>query len=95
MAGVWYTYIMANPASTVLYIGVTGDLARSVAEHKSRCGTGFTATYNATALVFYGEHSSPQDAIGREKQLKGWRRERKIALIRDANPDMRDLSLEW
>ncbi len=87
----WYTYIMTNPRATVLYVGVTGDLARRVGEHKQRCG-GFTARYNATRLVLFEVHLSPQDAITREKQLKGWTRTRKLALIRQCNEQFRDLA---
>ncbi|MCX6361703.1 MAG: GIY-YIG nuclease family protein [Armatimonadetes bacterium] len=88
----WYTYIMTNPRGTVLYVGMTGDLARRVAEHKQRSGDGFTARFNATRLVLWEAHATPQDAIAREKQLKGWTRERKLALIRESNELLGDLA---
>jgi len=81
-------------ASHTLYVGVTNDLARRVSEHKQKAVPGFTSKYNITQLVWYEHFGSPSDAISREKQLKGWRREKKTALIRSLNPDWRDLSLE-
>jgi putative endonuclease len=64
----------------VLYIGVTNDLVRRIAEHKSKLIPGFTSKYNVTSLVYFEEFSSITDAIKREKQLKGWTRAKKITL---------------
>jgi putative endonuclease len=86
-------YIMTNDSRT-LYVGVTNNLARRAQEHKDKLVPGFTSKYNITQLVWYEHFDGPNDAISREKQLKGWRREKKVALIRSMNPDWSDLSLE-
>ena len=90
----YYVYIMTNGART-LYIGVTNDLERRVYEHKQKLIDGFTKKYNITYLVYYEITSSVEAARIREKQLKGWRRDRKIALIEASNHRWGDLSLEW
>jgi putative endonuclease len=90
----YYVYIMSNAART-LYIGVTNDLERRVHQHKQRLVPGFTATYRVTYLVHYEETSGVYQAIEREKQLKGWTRAKKVALIESSNPEWRDLSLGW
>ena len=89
----FHVYIMAS-AGKVLYVGVTNNLERRIAEHKAGLGSDFTSHYRAHRLVYCEEFSNPRDAIAREKQLKGWRREKKIALIEAINPDWRDLSVE-
>jgi len=76
----YYTYIMASRAET-LYIGVTNDIERRVTEHKSGGLRGFSARYNVNRLVYYEDYDWIDDAIAREKQLKGWLRRRKIELI--------------
>jgi putative endonuclease len=81
-------------ASRTLYIGVTNNLARRVQEHKRKLVPGFTSKYNMTQLAWYEHFTKPYDAISREKQLKGWRREKKLALIRSLNPDWADLGEE-
>ena len=87
----YWVYILAS-TSRVLYIGVTNDLARRVSEHRTdRPGT-FTSRYNVRRLVYAEEHSNARDAIAREKALKGWKRERKVSLIEDANPEWHDLA---
>jgi putative endonuclease len=88
------TYIMASRSHT-LYIGVTGDLHRRVYEHKWREHEGFTAHYNCDRLVWFERHQFVQAAIAREKELKGWRRAKKLALIEAANPTWEDLSRDW
>ncbi|MBZ0253327.1 MAG: GIY-YIG nuclease family protein [Candidatus Methylomirabilis sp.] len=90
----YYVYILAN-ASRILYTGMTNDLERRVAEHKSRAVPGFTATYNVTKLVYYEAGPDVNAAIEREKQIKRWRREKRVRLIESINPGWRDLSLEW
>ncbi len=90
----YYVYIMTNGART-LYIGVTNDLVRRVYEHKQKLIDGFTKKYNITFLVYYETTSSVEAARVREKQLKGWRRVRKVALIEAFNNQWRDLSLGW
>jgi putative endonuclease len=92
--GGYWTYIMASRSHT-LYIGVTGNLQERVFQHKWREHDGFTARYNCDRLVWFERHQEVQRAIAREKELKGWRREKKIALIEAANPAWEDLSREW
>ncbi len=89
-----YVYIMTNRSRT-LYTGVTSNLEQRVYQHKQKEGPGFTARYNMTRLAYYEEIPSIGDAIAREKQLKGWRRSRKIELIESVNPQWRDLSEDW
>ena len=88
-------YIMTNPHHTVLYIGVTNDLERRVYEHKNKVLKGFSAKYNTTKLVYFEAGGDAHGAIEREKQLKNYSRKRKEELISKANPEWRDLSLDW
>ena len=81
--------------SRILYTGVTDDLVRRVYEHKNKLIEGFTKRYNITRLVHYEVTSDVQAAIQREKQIKGWLRKKKIALIEAANPGWQDLSEGW
>lgn len=74
---------------------MTGDLAGRVAQHKRGEVDGFTQRYHVTRLVYYEEYARIEDAILREKQLKGWRRDKKLALIRGMNPEFKDLSADW
>ena len=90
----YYVYIMTNKSRT-LYTGVTNDLTRRVYEHKHKLVPGFTAKYNITYLVYYEDFQNINAAITREKQIKGWLRAKKIALIESLNPDWKDLSLEF
>ena len=90
----FYVYIMTNHSYT-LYTGMTNDLLRRVAEHKQKSIPGFTSRYNITRLVYYEETPDVRSAIAREKQIKGWVRAKKVALIEAANPQWRDLSAEW
>jgi putative endonuclease len=92
--GCYFTYIMASRSRT-LYIGVTGDLHRRVFQHKWKEQEGFTARYNCDRLVWFERHQFVQKAIGREKELKGWSRSKKIALIESVNTGWLDLSGEW
>jgi putative endonuclease len=92
--GAFYVYIMSNQAET-LYVGVTNDLKRRVFEHRTKEVEGFTERYNLTKLVYYEPGESIEGAIAREKQLKGWLRSRKIALIESLNPHWNDLSDGW
>ncbi|MFN7161468.1 MAG: GIY-YIG nuclease family protein [Fimbriimonadales bacterium] len=87
----YYVYIMAS-RSRVLYTGVTSNLFLRVYQHKQKALPGFTARYNLTRLVYYEAHIRVVDAIQREKQIKGWRRSKKVALIESLNPEWRDLS---
>jgi putative endonuclease len=90
----YYVYIMTSRSGT-LYTGVTNNLFRRVEEHKRHTVRGFTAKYNIERLVYCESTDSIESAIVREKQIKGWRRERKVALIESINPEWYDLSLEW
>ena len=92
--GSFFTYIMASRSLT-LYIGVTRDLERRVFAHKRKLFEGFTATYNCDRLVWFESFADPRAAIRREKQLKGWTRAKKIALIKKMNPTWIDLSETW
>jgi putative endonuclease len=90
----YFVYIMSSQ-TRVLYIGVTNDLERRVQQLKDGLGSQFTTKYRVRRLVHYEETSDVRDAISREKELKGWTRARKVALIEGANPDWGDLSAEW
>ena len=90
----YYVYILAS-ASRVLYTGVTNDLNRRVQQHKQKQIAGFTQRYNVTQLMHYEVFSDVRLAIAREKQVKAWRREKRVALISERNPHWRDLSEEW
>ena len=90
----YYVYIMTNRSKT-LYTGVTNDLTRRVYEHKNKMIDGFTKKYNITKLVYFEETNDILSAITREKQIKGWLRSKKIALIGSVNPKWEDLSEEW
>jgi len=81
--------------SRTLYIGLTNDLERRVWEHKNRWLEGFASKYNIDRLVYFEEHDGPRSAITREKQLKGWRRDKKTSLIESVNPDWSDLAENW
>ncbi len=83
---------MTNKNNTVIYTGVTNDLYRRVSEHKNKTIKGFTEKYNVIKLIYYELFDSPYDAISREKQIKAGSRKRKIDLIKNMNPDFKDLS---
>ena len=87
-------YIMTNKSRT-LYTGVTNNLERRVFEHKRKMVPGFTSKYNIGILVYYEQFPDVREAIGREKQIKGWLRAKKIALIESMNPTWADLSADW
>ena len=91
---VYYVYIMAS-RSRVLYTGVTNDLARRVHEHKQGLIPGFTSKYRITRLVHFEEFTDVHDAIGREKEIKGWIRARKVRLIESHNPTWEDRAEPW
>src|SRR5207253_7602860 len=92
----FYVYIMTNrPRSHVLYTGITGNLPRRVFEHKNKLVAGFTSRYNLTRLVYYESFAYPYAAIDREKEIKGWRRSKKIRLIESMNPHWYDLAEHW
>ncbi|HEY6066796.1 MAG TPA: GIY-YIG nuclease family protein [Thermoanaerobaculia bacterium] len=90
----YFVYVLAS-RSRVLYVGITNDLERRVFEHKHKLISGFTADYDIDRLVYFECTPDVWAAIRREKQLKGWLRRRKIALIESTNPRWDDLSLGW
>jgi putative endonuclease len=89
-----FTCIMASRTHT-LYVGLPGDLLKRVFQHKWKEHEGFTAKYNCDRLVWFERHQDVVRAIAREKELKGWRRATKIALIESINPAWTDLSRNW
>jgi len=88
----YYVYLLTNRSKT-LYIGVTNCLAKRVEQHRQRQVPGFTKRYNIDQLVYYEIFHEIHDAIAREKQLKGWTRKKKIALIQGGNPNWEDLAV--
>jgi len=90
----YYVYILASYSGT-LYIGVTGKLRRRIWQHEQHAIEGFTAHYAVTRLLYFEVYNEVLNAIAREKQLKGWRRAKKVALIAKRNPKWEDLSREW
>lgn len=90
-----FVYIMTNANHTVLYTGMTNNLARRVAEHRSGEGSAFTKRYQVKKLVFCEPFDRPVDAIAAEKRIKAGSRKKKIALIEEQNPFWRDLSEDF
>jgi putative endonuclease len=90
----YYVYIMTN-GSKALYTGVTNNLQRRIYEHQHHLVDGFTSRYHITRLVYFEETSDVHVALAREKQIKGWVRAKKVALIGSFNPEWRDLSKDW
>ena len=87
----YYIYIMTNKRNTALYTGVTNDLKRRVYEHKEKLVDGFTKKYNITKLVYYEVFEDIENAISREKQIKGGLRQKKIDLVTGMNEEWQDL----
>ncbi len=92
--GQYFVYIMASRAR-VLYVGMTNDLLRRVFEHKNGLTPGFVTRYDFKSLVYFEEANNAVSAIAREKQLKRWRREKKLQLIESVNQSWMDLSADW
>jgi putative endonuclease len=92
MADRFFVYILANRYKGTLYVGVTNDLGRRVGEHKSKIAPGFTRRHGVDRLVYFEEYASILDARARERVLKRWRRDWKIKLIENVNPNWRDLT---
>ena len=86
-----YIYILSNKTNEVLYVGVTSNLVRRVYEHRNHMIPGFTDKYNVTKVLYFEEYTLVKDAIAREKQLKGWRHDKKMGLIKEMNPELKDL----
>ena len=94
MVNQYYVYIMSSYRGT-LYTGVTNNLMRRVYEHRHTLSKGFTKRYNVSKLVYYETTNNVESAIAREKQIKGWLRNKKVALIESLNPYWSDLAAEW
>jgi putative endonuclease len=88
----YYVYLLASEKYGTLYLGVTNDIVRRVYEHKSKAVAGFTKRYAVGKLVWFEIYDDPTSAIAREKELKKWRRDWKIRLIEESNPQCRSLS---
>jgi putative endonuclease len=91
----YYVYILTNKVRTVLYTGVTNSLARRIWQHKNKIMPGFTSRYNLNCLIYFEEFRDINNAIAREKQIKGWSRTKKITLIAQENTQWNDLSAGW
>lgn len=91
----YYVYLLTNWNNKVMYVGVTNNLERRLYEHKHKLVEGFTKKYNVNKLVYFDTTADVLAAIGREKQIKKWRREKKNQLVVQMNPEWKDLSLEW
>jgi putative endonuclease len=83
----YYVYVLGNRRRTVFYVGMTNGLRRRLREHR-RGHSSFTKQYNVTELLYFERYDSPKTAVERERQLKRWRREKKEAFIRSANPSL-------
>ena len=90
----FFVYIVANEWLTI-HVGVTNNVERRVYEHKHKLFPGFTAKYGLDRLVYFERYEDIRQAIAREKQIKGWRRYKKVALINSMNPEWKDLSADW
>jgi putative endonuclease len=90
----YYVYIITNKWNNVLYTGVTNDLRRRIYEHKNKLVEGFTSRYNVNKLVYYDTSGDIESAISREKQIKGWSRDKKVALIESMNPAWEDKTFD-
>ena len=88
----YFVYLLASKRNGTLYAGVTNDLARRVAEHKDKVVPGFTRRYGVSILVWYEVHDDINDAIAREKQIKGWNRAWKLRLLEKNNSGWNDLA---
>ncbi len=91
----YYVYILTNTHGNVMYTGVTNNLERRLWQHRNGYINGFTKDYHVHKLVYYEYFGDVRAAIEREKEIKGWRRSKKDALVQTANPEWRDLSEDW
>jgi putative endonuclease len=92
---IYYVYMMQSASRRALYIGMTNNLRKRVWQHKTHVFEGFTDDYNCTRLVYWESFDDVANAIDREKQLKRWRREKKLWLIERKNPAWKDLAADW
>lgn len=93
MSRQYYVYILTNYTNSVFYTGVTNNLIKRIWEHKQKFVDGFTKKYNIWKLVYYEISENIETAILREKQIKNWRREKKLMLIKKVNPEFKELEL--
>jgi len=91
----YYVYLLTNWNNKVLYTGITSNLEQRLYEHKNKLHKGFTEKYNVNKLVYFEETTDVYEAITREKQIKGWKREKKNKLVEEMNPTWKDLSVDW
>lgn len=87
----YFVYILTNKYNTVFYTGITNNLGKRVWEHKNKIIEGFTSKYNIYKLIYYEVFENPYEAILREKQIKNYRREKKLSLVRKLNPKLNEL----
>lgn len=90
---IYYVYILTNKYRTIFYIGVTNNLVKRIEAHKEGTGSSFTQKYNVKSLIYFEEFTSISQAILREKQLKNWKREWKINLIKSKNLNLEDINI--
>ncbi len=90
----YYVYILSNISRT-LYVGFTSNLEKRMYEHRMKLADGFTKRYNITMLVYFEHGNDREGALTRERQIKAWRRSKKVDLIESVNPEWRDLSKDW
>jgi putative endonuclease len=88
---VYYVYLLASRKHGTLYVGVTNNLVRRIYQHKTHAVRGFSSRYNVHLLVWFESYDDPESAIAREKEIKKWRREWKVNLIEQSNPEWIDL----
>ncbi len=91
----FYVYMMQSSSRRALYVGMTNNLRKRVFHHKAHRFEGFTDQYNAVRLVYWESFDDVHKALAREKQLKGWRREKKLRLIEQFNSGWKDLAADW
>ncbi|HSX08859.1 MAG TPA: GIY-YIG nuclease family protein [Candidatus Saccharimonadales bacterium] len=93
MSKQYYVYIITNKYNTVFYTGVTNNLPRRIYEHKNKLILGFTSRYNIWKLIYYEEYAAIDDALNREKQVKDYRREKKLKLIKEINNNLSEIEI--
>ena len=91
----YYVYMITNKTNSVLYTGITNNLERRLYEHKNKLVKGFTSKYNVNKLVYFDHTEDVISAITREKEIKGWKRDKKNKLVASMNPEWKDLSEEF
>ncbi len=91
----YFVYMLTNAWRNVIYTGVTNSLETRIWQHKNGAVDGFTKKYNCHSLVYYEIHEQISQAIEREKQIKGWSRAKKDALVASLNPKWEDLAAQW